>query len=479
MQVQTNRANPVAVPNLFGWGEPEEHLKAKVPCIPIKKVINPPTVTWSVPGNPQTDKYILPVSGGADSSALAIFMTERFPHVPFEYVFSDTGAEEEGAYEGLKRLAAYLGKPITWIRPQMTLFELIDHYGGFLPSADSRWCTRELKLIPFRTWMKQFEGVQKWMFVGIRADESSRIAFTIDECETVMPFVELQMNRDEIFKILSRSIGVPKTYRSRTRPGCGVCPFQRKAEIVGLLQRSPAEFARGAQYEKLTDRDKQRHDLPPLLEHETGIAANWLHFPIPKNNLVGGRGTSQSLFGRVGLFVGVEFFYDGMYSHDEFIWHRRLVSYSSSLSGIKKQLQSRYAHLLQTSEVFDMSPDDVRAKARFAIYFVEASAGAIDVDKPDAASYTWQSEHSYKQVQHVVSWALRILHAEGLKEDAARLATANELSWTFEDARIATERLAQVGHEVGEVVSSLWFVPVEPSEEEIEEKYYPCPMCQL
>lgn len=435
---------------------------------------------WVLPGDVTKDKYILPVSGGADSSALAILLHERYPHVPFELVFTDTMAEEDAAYDSLRRLEQYLGKSITRICPEKGLFQLIDEYKGFLPSASSRWCTRELKLIPFQKWLSGLSGVRKWMFVGIRADESSRVAFTIEDCETVMPFVELGMGRKDVFELLSRTIGVPSTYRTRTRSGCSVCPFQRKAEIVGLLQRSPAEFLRGAHYEKLCAADQVRYEPPVNLSEETGIADNWLNFPMPKQEFKGTKGGTLSLFATAGVFVAVEFFFDGWHSVDEFVWHRRLVSFSTTLNGIKRQVQGRYEHLLRTSEVYDMTPEQVRRQARFAIYFLEAPSDLLDIGKPHADSYTWQGDLAYKQVNHVTKWATRILNADALAQEAGAVETAPATSWTYEQASIAATCIQQVKADVGRVVASEWFEPEEPAEEEeIEEKYFPCPMCQI
>ena len=36
---------------------------------------------FQIPGNPETDEYLLPVSGGADSAALAMLLHELAPHI--------------------------------------------------------------------------------------------------------------------------------------------------------------------------------------------------------------------------------------------------------------------------------------------------------------------------------------------------------------------------------------------------------------
>jgi 3'-phosphoadenosine 5'-phosphosulfate sulfotransferase (PAPS reductase)/FAD synthetase len=38
-------------------------------------------------------RHIVSLSGGKDSTALAIFMRQQYPELPIEYVFCDTGAE--------------------------------------------------------------------------------------------------------------------------------------------------------------------------------------------------------------------------------------------------------------------------------------------------------------------------------------------------------------------------------------------------
>ena len=55
-------------------------------------------------------RHILGLSGGKDSSALAIYMRDKVPEM--EYAFCDTGKELPETYEFLDRLEAFLGKKV-------------------------------------------------------------------------------------------------------------------------------------------------------------------------------------------------------------------------------------------------------------------------------------------------------------------------------------------------------------------------------
>src|SRR5690242_15901395 len=112
-------------------------------------------------------RHVLGLSGGKDSSALAIYMRDKIPQM--EYFFSDTGAELPETYEYLDRLEAFLGKPIVRLSADRD-FDHILHkmYNGFLPSPNTRWCTRELKIQPFEAWV----GTDlTYTYIAIRADE--------------------------------------------------------------------------------------------------------------------------------------------------------------------------------------------------------------------------------------------------------------------------------------------------------------------
>jgi tRNA(Ile)-lysidine synthase TilS/MesJ len=54
-------------------------------------------------------RHIVSVSGGKDSAALAVFLKQKYPQIPAEYVFCDTGTELPETYEYLEKMEAVLG----------------------------------------------------------------------------------------------------------------------------------------------------------------------------------------------------------------------------------------------------------------------------------------------------------------------------------------------------------------------------------
>ena len=168
-----------------------------------------------------------------------------------------------------------------------------------------------------------------------------------------------------------------------------------------------------------------------------------------------------------------------------FIWHQRVVSFSSTLAGIRKQLDGRYQHLLSAPEVYEMTPDDVRQRAKFAIWYVELPDSVFDPagiqSAGDDRSYTWHQGKSYRQIRHVVDWVTRALHAEFQRRQAA-LSPAL-LSVEHEWTESAKDALRTACAPIGSVLLSEWYAPSEAEEEpQTEEEVLrriPCPMCQI
>jgi 3'-phosphoadenosine 5'-phosphosulfate sulfotransferase (PAPS reductase)/FAD synthetase len=195
-------------------------------------------------------RHILALSGGKDSSALAVFMKDRVPEM--EYVFCDTEKELDETYEYLHRLSMYLGKPIHTLKYKQGYgFDaILQLKRGYLPSPQARWCTECLKLIPYEEYIGSDEVIS---YVGIRADEPHRKGYISSKpnIKTIFPFVEHNIRRADVFKILQESgLGVPSYYEWRSRSGCFFCFFQQRIEWVGLLERHPDLFKKAMEYEK-------------------------------------------------------------------------------------------------------------------------------------------------------------------------------------------------------------------------------------
>ncbi|MGP3733049.1 phosphoadenosine phosphosulfate reductase domain-containing protein [Streptomyces sp. GDS52] len=229
----------------------------------------------------QKARHVLGISGGKDSSALAVYMRDRVPEM--EYFFCDTGAELPETYEYLNRLEAALGKSIVRLNADRDFDHWMEVYQGTLPSPQMRWCTKNLKIKPLEDWVGDDKVIS---YVAIRADEN-RLGYvsTKPNIEAVFPFREDGVDKDGVMRILDEAgIGLPDYYEWRTRSGCYFCFFQRKHEWVGLKERHPELYAKAVEYE---DKVRYRHtamkgrnytwsqgeSLPELIERKDEIEA--------------------------------------------------------------------------------------------------------------------------------------------------------------------------------------------------------------
>lgn len=201
------------------------------------------------------EKHVLGISGGKDSAALAVYIRQTHPELDIEYFFTDTGKELPEVYEFLGRLEGFLGKPIARLNPRRDFDFWLREYNHFLPSAQTRWCTRQLKLAPFEQWIRPMlaAGDTVTTYVAIRADEDYREGYTSKQknLKVRLPFREDGIDKPGVMDILlSSGVGVPEYYDWRSRSGCTFCFFQQKIEWVRLKERHPDAFEEAKTYEK-------------------------------------------------------------------------------------------------------------------------------------------------------------------------------------------------------------------------------------
>jgi hypothetical protein len=202
-----------------------------------------------------TEHHVLGLSGGKDSAALAIYMRQHYPHLNIRYFFTDTGKELPEVYDFLAKLEGFLGKPIERINGDRDFDFWLRQYNNFLPSAQTRWCTRQLKLTPFKQWVRPWldQGDKVYSYVAIRADEDHREGLISQHknLEVILPFRQHGVDKPGVFEILEASgIGLPAYYEWRSRSGCTFCFFQQKIEWVRLKERHPDAFEDAKTYEK-------------------------------------------------------------------------------------------------------------------------------------------------------------------------------------------------------------------------------------
>ncbi|MGI5836114.1 MAG: phosphoadenosine phosphosulfate reductase family protein, partial [Chloroflexota bacterium] len=192
-------------------------------------------------------RHILSLSGGKDSTALAIYLRDRIPDL--EYVFCDTEKELPETYEYLELVEAYLGRRIVRLKHDGRDF---DHHltirHGYIPSSRNRWCTEYLKLKPFERYVGNDQVIS---YIGIRCDEDrSGYISSKPNIRPVYPFKDAGIDKRGVMKILEESgLGLPRYYKWRSRSGCYFCFFQQKIEWVGLLENHPDLFAKAREYE--------------------------------------------------------------------------------------------------------------------------------------------------------------------------------------------------------------------------------------
>lgn len=203
---------------------------------------------------PETRKpvrHVLGLSGGKDSAALAIYLKEQGRVPEMEYFFCDTGAELPEVYDFIDRLEDYLGKEVVRLNSGRDFDHHLKRFGGYLPSPRQRWCTRVMKIEPFERFIGEDEAVS---YIGIRADENrDGYISTKRNIKPVFPFIQDSIARDDVFRILEESVGIPEYYRWRKRSGCYFCFFQQRKEWRGLKQEHPELFDAAKRYEKSMD----------------------------------------------------------------------------------------------------------------------------------------------------------------------------------------------------------------------------------
>lgn len=241
-----------------------------------------------------SQKNILSISGGKDSTAMLLLAKER--EIEFQSVFADTGNEHDITYHYLDYLESALGIKIQRVVADFTkdierkrnvvqtkwrnegvsesiietaLQVLVPTGNPFLdmciwkgrfPSARARFCTEELKVHPMNKQVTlplidQGHEVISWQ--GIRAEESPKRAMLAEREELDFGVIAyrplLKWLVADVFE-MHRKHGInpnPLYAQGMGRVGCMPCIMCRKSELHEISRRFPEVIDRLRSWEAI------------------------------------------------------------------------------------------------------------------------------------------------------------------------------------------------------------------------------------
>lgn len=210
-------------------------------------------------------KHVVGLSGGKDSTALALRLQEVEPR-EYTYICTPTGDELPEMRDWWNRLEDILKAPIVRVKNRKAgdLNGLIQIMGA-LPNHRQRWCTRMLKIEPTIAWC--IANAPAVNYVGLRADEDEREGIYGDLVQSDFPFKRWGWGIRDVWRYLD-SHGLAGSIPERT--DCARCYGQRLSEWYRLWRDNPAIYADAVKQEVDTGhtfRSPSRDTWPAPLWH--------------------------------------------------------------------------------------------------------------------------------------------------------------------------------------------------------------------
>lgn len=189
-------------------------------------------------------KHVVGLSGGKDSTAMALRLAEIEPR-EYEYLITPTGNELPVMIDHWKNLSSLLGKPLKVLTCGKSLKRLILDQ-NMIPNYRVRWCTRILKIEVAEQYLCSISPAVS--YVGLRADEEERQGMygEIEGLTKRYPLREWGWGLKEVLNYLEcKGVRIP------ARTDCAWCFFQRIGEWWNLWKDYPEIFRQGEEIETI------------------------------------------------------------------------------------------------------------------------------------------------------------------------------------------------------------------------------------
>ena len=184
--------------------------------------------------------HVIGLSGDKDSTALAHRLRQVQPR-PYTLICTPTGDELPELFAHWRALGELLGSRVIPIMAARSLSGFVEHYNA-LPSRLQRWCTRQLKIEPYRAFLTEQAKIGPVVsYVGLRADEEGRAGGAYSDIDGVtmcFPLREWGWGVADVWAYLDQAgIRIPE------RTDCARCFYQTLGEWWRLWKEYPALFA--------------------------------------------------------------------------------------------------------------------------------------------------------------------------------------------------------------------------------------------
>lgn len=209
---------------------------------------------------PRSPLHVVGLSGGKDSTAMALRLMEVEPR-DYTYVCTPTGNELPEMSAHWRFLEFLLGKPLQQLPNGETLLSLIETM-EMLPNFRARWCTRILKIEPTIEYMASLPPGST-LYVGLRADEEERTGIFGEDIAIDFPMRRWGWGESNVWSYLS-TLGV----KIPVRTDCAWCYGPRLGEWYALWRKYPDLYRAGEDLEAKnghTFRSPKRDTRPAAL----------------------------------------------------------------------------------------------------------------------------------------------------------------------------------------------------------------------